>query len=105
MNTFRERTDTEFPEVFKRPILIQMSPTSWKKEFQTNFRQPGADRKYEALIGQLLAIGNEEWYISRRGGPDDMDTDNLEKIAALHSGKASFDSYYDDPRPDHDQDV
>ena len=44
LKMFRERTDSEFPPQLKLPILIQMSPTAWKKEFETTFRQPGADR-------------------------------------------------------------
>ena len=83
LKTFRKRTETELPEVIKLPILIQMIPTSWKKEFETQFRQPGADRTYEALVCQLLAIGNEEGYMSGRRGPDDMDTDNLQKQALM----------------------
>ena len=58
-----------------------MIPPNWKKEFETQFRTPGADRTYEALVSQLLAIGNEERYMAGRRGPDDMDTDNLEKQA------------------------
>ena len=58
-----------------------MIPPNWKKEFETQFRTPGADRSYEALVSQLLAIGNEERYMAGRRGPDDMDTDNLEKQA------------------------
>ena len=88
LKTFRERTSTEFPEVLKLPILIQMIPMAWKKEFETTFRQPGADRTYEGLVAQLLAIGNEERYMSNRLGPNDMETDNLEKIR-----------YWDDPDP------
>ena len=79
LKTFRERTDNEFPEMLKLPILIQMIPQSWKKEFEAQFRVPGAERTYESLVGQLLAIGNEERYLSGKRGPDDMDTDNLEK--------------------------
>ena len=63
-----------------------MIPMAWKKEFETTFRQPGADRTYEGLVAQLLAIGNEERYMSNRLGPNDMETDNLEKIR-----------YWDDP--------
>ena len=86
LKTFRERTNTEFPEVLKLPILIQMIPMAWKKEFETTFRQPGADRTYEGLVAQLLAIGNEERYMSNRLGPNDMETDNLER-----------NRYWDDP--------
>ena len=79
LKVFRVRTEVDFPEVLKLPILIQMIPPSWKKEFETQFRTPGADRTYEALVSQLLAIRNEERYMAGRRGPDDMDTDNLEK--------------------------
>ena len=79
LKTFRERTDTEFPPQLKLPILIQMISTAWEKDAETTFRQHGADRTYEGLVAQLLAIGNEERYMSNRLGPNDMDTDNLEK--------------------------
>lgn len=40
---------------------------------------PGDQRTYDALAGQLLAIGKEERYLSRQRSPNDMDTDNLER--------------------------
>ena len=79
LKVFRERTASEFPEVLKLPLLLQMIPASWKKEFETQFRMPGAHRTYDALANQLLAIGNEERYLSRKRGPNDMDTDALER--------------------------
>ena len=79
LRTFRERTDTELPPQLKLPIFIQMIQTTWKKEFETTFRQPIADRTYEGLVGQLLAIGHEERYMSNGLGPNDMDTASLEK--------------------------
>ena len=79
LKVFRERTDSEFPEVLKLPILIQMIPTAWKREFETQFRTPGSTKTYEALASQLIAIGNEERYNAGKRGPDDMDTDALER--------------------------
>ena len=79
LKIFRERTNTDFPEVLKLPILIQMIPTTWKKEFETQLRQPGGvARTYDSLANQLLSIGNEERYNERRN-PNDMDCDGFEK--------------------------
>ena len=64
LKTFREITDNEFPEVLKLPILIQMIPNNWKKELEAQFRLAGATRTYDHLASQLLAIGNEERYMS-----------------------------------------
>ena len=38
LKVFHERTGEAFPEVLKLPILIQMIPSSWKKEFETQLR-------------------------------------------------------------------
>ena len=77
LKIFRERTETEFPEVLKLPILMQMIPVNWKKEFDTRFRDPGYVKSYESLAGQLISIGNEERYMSSRHRGDDMDVDQL----------------------------
>ena len=44
IKTFETRTGKEFPEMMKLPILIQMIPASWKKEFETHWRSPGVDK-------------------------------------------------------------
>ena len=49
LQVFRTRTSTEFPDILKLPILIQMIPTSWKKEFEAQWRVPGAEKKYDSL--------------------------------------------------------
>ena len=74
-----------------------MIPLNWKKEFEAQFRMPGVTRTYEALVGQLLAIGNEERYMANRRGPNDMDTDNLEKQAqAPNNANKQGDEYWAD---------
>ena len=60
LKIFRERTESEFPEVLKLPILMQMIPTNWKKEFDTRFRDPCYVKSYETLASQLISIGNED---------------------------------------------
>ena len=94
LKIFRERTESEFPEVLKLPILIQMIPANWKKEFETQFRTPGSTKTYDSLVAQLLSIGNEERYNARRG-PDDMDTDAVEAARAksLEGKPANHDDF------------
>ena len=79
LKIFRERTDTDFPEALKLPILIQMIPVTWKKEFETLMRSQGNAKTYEGLAQQLNDIGVQERYNERRS-PDDMDCDAMEKI-------------------------
>lgn len=78
LKVFRERTSTEFPDILKLPILIQMIPTKWTQHFEAQFRMPGVVKSYESLTKQLINLGNEERYNERRG-PDAMECDALEK--------------------------
>ena len=66
LKVFHERTGEAFPEVVKLPILIQMIPTSWKKEFETQLRARGAIKTNEALAQQLANLGNEERYTENK---------------------------------------
>ena len=77
LKVFSERVGTEFPAILKLPILTQMIPPSWKKEFDAQFRNPSIEKSYEALAAQLIGIGSEERYMERRRGPDEMDVDAL----------------------------
>ena len=67
LKVFRERVGSDFPEILKLPILMQMIPQSWKKEFDSQFRNPTAVKSYEALSAQLIGIGSEERYKRRKG--------------------------------------
>ena len=75
---FRERTSTDFPDILKLLILIEMIPIAWAKHFEAQFRMPGVEKTYESLTKQLTNLGNVERYNERRS-PDAMDCDALEK--------------------------
>ena len=77
LKVFREKSGTEFPQMLKLPILMQMIPANWKKEFETQFRNPMVEKTYESLSGQLIGIGTEERYLETRRSGDDMDVDAL----------------------------
>ena len=80
LEVFHERTGEAFPEVLKQPTFIQIIPTSWKKEFETQLRSSGALKTYDALATQLVNIENGERYTETREGPDDMDIDAADKV-------------------------
>ena len=61
------------------PVLLQMIPASWKKEFETQFRASGANKTYDALASQLMGLGNEERCKEGRG-VNDMDVDAADPV-------------------------
>ena len=69
------------------PILIQMIPTSWKKEFETQLRSRGAVKSYETLAQQLVNVGDEERHAENRRSPNDMDIDAADRAWAAKSGR------------------
>ena len=85
LKVFHDRTGEAFPEVLKLPILIQMIPSSRKKEFETLLRASGAIKTCEALAQQLANLGHEERYTENRLGHNDMDIDAADRAWAAAS--------------------
>ena len=80
IRSYEQRGGTAFPEEWKSPLLLQLIPEAYRREFDSKFII--GEKDYTKMRDNIVGFSNEQRFTSTRSR-NDMDVDLLERMREI----------------------